>query len=160
SRVLRRAQTNNRATSTNRHPEEVARACAQLSRTACPRESGEWKRAPSLWPPFETAARFRERPLRVTVVFAALLASSGRASAHLRQHLAAEDLDAGEDRVLRHAGPAHAHGKVGDAGAMLRHEFVRHLRGRADREAAGGEAAQLVLRRAAALFGYTGQSPR
>ena len=34
-----------------------SRACARPSRRACPRESGEWKHAPRLWPSFETRAR-------------------------------------------------------------------------------------------------------
>jgi hypothetical protein len=86
------------------------------------------------------------------VLFAAR-PSSGGSPPHLGEHLAAEDFDAGEDVVLGHAGPAHAHGEMRDADAVLRDELVRHLRRRADRKAPGGEAAQLLLGRAAALIG-------
>src|SRR5262252_9518590 len=121
---MRHLQTNDRATSTNvilRKSRALARDCLE-----------GWKRPRCLWSPFETPAF--GRLLRVTVLFAAR-PSLRRPPPHFRQHLAAEDLDAGEDVVLRHAGPAHAHGKVGDAGAVLRDEFVRHLRRRADGEA-------------------------
>jgi hypothetical protein len=43
----------------------------------------------------------------------------GCSAPHLGKHLTAEKLDAGEDVVLTHPGPADAHREVIDAGAVL-----------------------------------------
>jgi len=59
--------------------------------------------------------------------------------------LAAEQLDAREHIRLRHARPAHAHGEMRGAGRLLGEQHLGHLGGRADREAVGGQAAELLL---------------
>jgi hypothetical protein len=52
----------------------------------------------------------------------------GCSAPHLGKHLTAEKLDAGEDVVLTHSGPAHAHREVIDAGAMLGNQHIDNAR--------------------------------
>ena len=49
----------------------------------------------------------------------AVVAAERGSAPHLGDHLASEQVDAGEDVVLAHARPAHPHREVGDPGPML-----------------------------------------
>src|SRR5271169_5498887 len=76
----------------------------------------------------------------------AALRPRGRGSVpHRGKSLAAKKLDAGEDLILAHPRPTHAHRKVADAAAMLGDQHIDDSRGRADSEPLGRQRAELLL---------------
>src|SRR5262249_11955228 len=110
-------------------------------RRAAPVSSRLWR-----WSVSTAICRRSARSIRCSRTKMAALRSGGRGSApYLGKNLAADKLDAGEDLVLAHPRPTHAHREVVDAAAMLGDQHLDDVFGRAHREPLGGQRAELLL---------------
>src|SRR5262249_40282358 len=91
----------------------------------------------------------------------AALRPPGRGSVpHRGKNLAAKKLDAGEDLVLAHPRPTHAHREVVNAAAMLGDQHIDDTRGRAHREPLRRQRAELLLGGGVRIESESLQAPR
>src|SRR6267154_2291578 len=112
-------------------------------------------------PPIRGTLVPMEEPSTASNSEVAALRPRGRGSLpHRGKNLAAKKLDAGEDLILAHPRPTHAHRKVVDAAAMLGDQHIDDTLGRAHGEPLGRQRAELLFGGGVWIESESLQAPR